>query len=110
MLDRCFTENAVRNMATMIPNTVDRNLDQLISKQGSHTTELVDLVHGFAGLVPTEMIYRILGVPDEDISTLVNDSEARTSTVVLLRNHPMTICGKKCPEWLTSASTSRKWI
>lgn len=67
-------------MKPMIQSTVDRHLDKLISKFGEHPKEPVDLVNGFAGLVPTEIVYRILGVPDEDIPTLIQDSEARTST------------------------------
>lgn len=80
MLEPWFTEEAVSKMTPMIQSTVDRNLDQMISKYGSHPQEPVDLVHEFAGLVPTEIVYRILGVPDEDIPKLIHDSEARTGT------------------------------
>lgn len=80
MLEPWFTEEAVNKMKPLIQKIVDQHLDRMIATYGDYLEKPVDLIQEFAALVPTEVVYRILGVPDDDIPTLIQDSEARTST------------------------------
>lgn len=80
MLESWFTPEAAEKLRPMMRRVVETNLDNLIKKHGEHTEKPVDFVQEFAGLVPPQVIYHLLGVPEEDIPELSKDSEVRTST------------------------------
>lgn len=80
MLEPWFTPQAAERLRPMMRRVVEANLDELVGKHGEHTREPVDFVQEFAGLVPPQVIYHLLGIPEEDIPALSRDSEVRTST------------------------------
>ena len=77
MLEDAFTAEAVAKMRPMMQQRVDSILDKMI-EEGCEKP--VDFVEKFATPVPTQVVYKILGVPEEDIESLSQDSEVRTST------------------------------
>lgn len=77
MLEPAFTPEAVEKLRPMMQRTVDSVLDKMISEG---CKEPVDLVDKFCTPIPTQIVYRILGVPEEDIEGLSHDSEIRSST------------------------------
>ena len=80
MLESWFTPEAADKLRPMMRKVVESKLDDLIRKHGEHTDKPVDFVQDFAGLVPPQVIYHLLGIPEEDIPELSKDSEVRTST------------------------------
>lgn len=77
MLDDAFTKEAVEKMRPMMQSTIDAILDKMVKRGGDKP---VDLIEEFATPVPTQIVYKVLGVPDEDIERLSHDSEVRNST------------------------------
>lgn len=77
MLDDAFTKEAVEKLRPMMQDTVDAILERMIQRKGDKP---IDLVAEFATPVPTQIVYKVLGVPDEDIERLSHDSEIRNST------------------------------
>lgn len=80
MLEDWFTPEAAEKLRPMIRKVVESNLDNLVRKHGEHTKHSVDFVQEFAGLVPPQIIYHLLGIPEKDIPKLSKDSEVCTST------------------------------
>lgn len=80
MLEPWFTPDAANKLRPMMARVVEENLNNLIMKHGKHPDKPVEFVEEFAGLVPPQVVYHILGVPEEDIPWLSHDSEVRTST------------------------------
>ncbi|KAL2012978.1 hypothetical protein VTN00DRAFT_503 [Thermoascus crustaceus] len=71
-----FTPEHVENMKPQIQEMVDRFLSEMI-KVGC--AEPVDLVQKFALLVPSHIIYSMLGIPVEDLDYLVKCNAVRTN-------------------------------
>lgn len=80
LLEPWFTQEAAEKMRPTIARVVEQNLERLIKQRGAHTDTPVDFVLEFAGLVPPQVVYHVLGVPEKDIARLSHDSEVRTST------------------------------
>lgn len=76
MLEDAFEKEAVEKMRPMMQSTVDAVLEKMILQAGTS----VDLIEEFATPVPTQIVYKVLGIPDEDIEKLSHDSEIRNST------------------------------
>ncbi|TKA78497.1 hypothetical protein B0A55_01995 [Friedmanniomyces simplex] len=77
MLEYSFMPEAVEELRPMIQKTVDEVINKMMERK--RPGEPVDLVDQFASPVPTIIIYRMLGVPEEDIDDLSRDSEVRNS-------------------------------
>jgi len=80
LLDPWFTKDAVQKLRPEISLIVEAILRDLIERHGEHTEHAVDFVQEFAALVPTQIVYKLLGLPDADISLLLRESEIRLST------------------------------
>ncbi|KAI9699556.1 MAG: hypothetical protein M1820_007187 [Bogoriella megaspora] len=78
MLEDAFTPEAVHKMRPMMQATVDKVVDDFI--KSGQTEKPVDLMENFANIVPTQIIFKILGVPESDIDSVSKDSEIRHST------------------------------
>ncbi|KAH9886563.1 cytochrome P450 [Xylariomycetidae sp. FL2044] len=80
VLEPEFTPETVnRKWRPMMEETVDVLLDRFIEK-GKKGQQPIDLMEEFAIPVPTQIIYKALGVPEEDVERLSKDSEVRNST------------------------------
>lgn len=79
-LDSWFTKESIDKLRPMMEDVVNTNLDNLIKEHGKQPQDPVDFIQNFAGLVPPQIIYHLLGIPEEDIPDLSKDSEVRTST------------------------------
>ena len=75
-----LTKDAVEKMRPMMRKVAGQNLNNLINNYAEHTDRPVKLNGEFAGLVPPQVVYHVLGVPGKDIPMLLHDSEVRTST------------------------------
>jgi len=64
----------------MMRKVVEQNLNNLIDKYGEYTDKAVELNGEFAGLVPPQVVYHVLGVPGKDIPMLSHNSVVHTST------------------------------
>ena len=80
MLESSFTPEAVEKLRPMIQEVVDAALDDLVVRYNENDKISVDLIEHFASPVPTQIVYKILGVPDKDIASLSQHSEVRTGT------------------------------
>ena len=79
MLDAEFAPETVnKKWRPVIERTIDHVLDQCI--ESGKKGQPVDLIERFAAPVPTQIIYKVLGVPDQDVERLSTDSEVRNST------------------------------
>ncbi|KAF3030285.1 hypothetical protein E8E11_000537 [Didymella keratinophila] len=78
MLQAAFEPDAVEKLRPMIQSVVNRNIDKLLSEGQAH--QPVDLMEHFANKVPTEVIFHMLGIPDDEVESLAKDSELRHST------------------------------
>ncbi|QIW98332.1 hypothetical protein AMS68_003850 [Peltaster fructicola] len=80
LLDPYFTKKATDKLRPMIQTVVDSMLDKMVKEHGEHTNKPVEFIHSFAGPIPPQVIYHLLGIPEKDIPVLSQDSEVRTST------------------------------
>ncbi|KAK5105733.1 hypothetical protein LTR62_002321 [Meristemomyces frigidus] len=80
MLESWFTHDAAEKLRPMISRVVESNVDRLVKQHGEHPEKPVDFIEEFAALVPPQVIYHVLGIPEKDIPKLSRDSEVRTST------------------------------
>ncbi|KAF2150809.1 cytochrome P450 [Myriangium duriaei CBS 260.36] len=78
MIQAAFDPEAVRKLRPMMQNIVDRNIDKLVQK--GKDSQPVDFMANFANLVPTEVIFEMLGVPKDQAEDLAKDEEVRHST------------------------------
>ncbi|KAI1261908.1 cytochrome P450 [Xylariaceae sp. FL1019] len=79
MLEPEFTEQAVEGKwRPMMEQVIDAVLDDFVEK--GKKEQPIDLIKHLATPVPTQIIYKALGVPDEDVEYLSRDSEVRNST------------------------------
>lgn len=79
MLEAEFTPETVqKKWVPMMEQTIDAVLDKFIEK--GKAQQPIDLVENFATPVPTQIIYKALGVPEKDVERLSKDSEVRNST------------------------------
>ena len=88
LVSRVFTARSVEAMRPQVEQVADRLLDDLAA--GARDGEPVDLVAGYADLLPLVMIAEILGVPQDDRADLLRwGSEAAPSLdlAVPLRVH-----------------------
>ncbi|KAJ9618995.1 hypothetical protein H2203_008811 [Taxawa tesnikishii (nom. ined.)] len=78
MLQSRFDPEAVEKMRPMMQETTNEILDELVKKGGKDKP--VDLIEEFATPLPTQIIYKMLGVPEKDVGELSTDSDVRTGT------------------------------
>lgn len=79
VLERLFEPEFVqKKWRPMMEQTVDDILDKFIEK--GKREQPIDLMEHFAIPVPTQIIYKALGVPEKDVERLSQDSEVRNST------------------------------
>lgn len=76
MVNPTFTRDHVETMRPGIQKTVDDCI-RTMTRDGCQ--QPVDLVKSFAVPVPTQVIYRILGIPDKDMDYLSGCNAVRTS-------------------------------
>lgn len=92
MLEDAFTPEASESYKPMMRDVINKTLDKMIN---DGCKEPVNLIDAFATPVPTQVslqgcnldltdlvkiIYKILGVPDEDVESLSQDKEVKSST------------------------------
>ncbi|KAL8940052.1 MAG: hypothetical protein Q9216_003026 [Gyalolechia sp. 2 TL-2023] len=77
MFESFFNPEAVQRLQPMIQETVETTLDAMIKKG---CQKPVDFIHNFAEPIPIQIIYKILGIPEEDVESLSHHSEARMNT------------------------------
>lgn len=78
MLQAAFDPEAVEELRPMMQSVVNRNIDKLIYE--GNKKQPVDLMEHFANKVPTEIIFSMLGIPEDEVEELAKDSEVRHST------------------------------
>ncbi|KAI0147264.1 cytochrome P450 [Xylariaceae sp. FL1272] len=79
MLEPEFSEKTVEEKwRPMMEQVIDAVLDDFVRK--GKKEQPIDLIKHLATPVPTQIIYKALGVPDEDVERLSQDSEVRNST------------------------------
>lgn len=79
MLEADFSPETVqKKWRPMMERTVDELLDQFVEKGKSE--QPIDLIQNFAAEVPTQIMFKVLGVPESEIPRLSKDSEVRNST------------------------------
>ena len=79
MLEDAFTPEAIEKLKPMIQETVNHVIDDFVKKYQEQNSP-IDLIEELATPIPTQIIYRVLGVPDKDIPRLSQDSAVRTGT------------------------------
>ncbi|KAL9598745.1 MAG: hypothetical protein Q9219_004303 [cf. Caloplaca sp. 3 TL-2023] len=77
MFESFFTPKAVQQLQPTMQETVDTILDKMVQ---DGCQEPVDFIHKFAEPIPIQIIYRMLGIPEEDIESLSRHSEVRMNT------------------------------
>lgn len=75
-----FEFAVVEDLENMMCQVIHDVIDKMVAKHAQDPEQPIDLVAEFAIPVPTLIIYKILGVPEEDIEMLSKDSEIRNST------------------------------
>ena len=78
MLQAAFEPQAVEELCSMIHSVVDSNIEKLLSE--GKKQQSVDLMEHFASKIPTEIIFHMLGIPDDEVEDLAKDIEVRHST------------------------------
>lgn len=78
MLENAFSPEAIHKLRPTIQSTIDINIDRLIEK--GRQSQPVDLMENLANQIPSEIIFKMLGVPDDQVEELARDSEIRHST------------------------------
>jgi nitric oxide reductase len=78
MIEDLVTKEKIDELKPKIQKVVDEVLDAIIKK--GTIDGPIDLVEEYATLIPTRIVYGILGVPDEDILELSKASAIRVST------------------------------
>lgn len=79
MLEDAFTPGAVEKLKLMIQETVNHVIDHFVKKYQEQNSP-IDLIEELVSPIPTQIIYRVLGVPNKDIPRLSQDSAVRTGT------------------------------
>lgn len=79
MLESAFTSETVdKKWRPMMERTVDAILDTFIEKGKSQ--QPIDFMQEFANVVPPQVIFKVLGVPEKDVERLSKHSEVRNTT------------------------------
>ncbi|KAF2999124.1 hypothetical protein E8E14_004067 [Neopestalotiopsis sp. 37M] len=78
MLQDAFSLETVNKLRPTIQAVIDRNIDRLIEK--GRQSQPVDLMENLANSIPSEIIFKMLGIPDDEVEELARDSEIRHST------------------------------
>ena len=78
MLQDAFTPEAVEKLRPMMQTVVNRCIDKLIAR--GKKGQPVDLMGHFAANVPTEIIFQLLGIPEDEVEDLAKDKEVQHST------------------------------
>lgn len=76
MVEPMFDRKNIDSLRPSFQKTVDECLEEMI-KVGCQ--EPVDLVEEFALRVPTQIIYRLMGIPEKDMDFLTSKNAVRTS-------------------------------
>lgn len=79
MLESEFTPETVnKKWRPVMEQTVDIILDKFIQK--GKDQQPIDFMEDFANIVPPQIIFKVLGVPEKDVEHLSKDSELRNAT------------------------------
>lgn len=79
MLESEFKPDTVqKKWRPMMERTIDDVLEKFVQKGKGQ--QPIDLIEELAAPVPTQIIYKALGVPEKDVERLSRDSEVRNST------------------------------
>jgi nitric oxide reductase len=76
MVNAMFTREHVESLRPQIQEIVDVCIHTMVAKG---CKEPVDLVENFSLIVPCQVIYRLLGIPDKDMGFLSSCNAVRTS-------------------------------
>ncbi|KAI5921185.1 cytochrome P450 [Camillea tinctor] len=74
LLDSALTPEVVEEMRLMIHGVVNRVLDEINQKYVAPGKPF-DLIEAFAAPVPTQIAYKVVGIPEEDVGQLLLQDE-----------------------------------
>ena len=79
MVENEFSRETVETKwRPFMEKTIDKVLDDFVQK--GKQQQPIDFVAEFATPIPTQIIYKVLGIPEKDVEPLAKDSEIRNST------------------------------
>lgn len=87
MIEPFFNKDAIERLTPLIRGTVTMVLNSFQTKLRDAQGQPVDLVEEFAAQVPTQIVLRMLGVPDADVPGLSQDTAVRTGTSRTVAEH-----------------------